>query len=52
MVDWLSDEIKDLMKERDLAKEIATRTGSPSQLDEYRRLPNIVKGRLEIDKKI
>ena len=39
------------MKERDRTKEIATRTGSIFQLHEYKRLRNLVKSRLNNDKK-
>ena len=47
---WLSDETKLLMTQRDLAKENATQTGDSSQLDEYKRLRNLVKSRLNSDK--
>ena len=35
-VPWLSDTTKLTMKERDKAKEIATRTGSILQMNEYK----------------
>ena len=49
-VPWLSSETKELMKKRDKAKELATQTGNPRNLDQYRILRNQVKSRLPSDK--
>ena len=49
-VPYLSEETKQLMKDRNYAKKHATRTGDPEKYDEYRRLRNLVKKKVGTDK--
>ena len=50
-VPWLSTSTKKFMKMRDQAKNEATRSGNPIDLDKYKKLRNLVKTKVLNDKK-